>query len=99
MPSAPHATVRVPGRPPSSRRGRSFTRKEDSWQHREAPGSAFCSGWDRRSRSAAEISPAASRHVVLAKLAQAADEIGKMPPRAVHPTPLYRKLEAALAAR
>jgi hypothetical protein len=40
--------------------------------------------------------PGSERHEVLEKLAQAADEIGKLPPRAAHPTPLYRKLAAAL---
>ena len=34
---------------------------------------------------------------VLQKLARAANEIGRMPPRARHPAPLYRKLAAALA--
>jgi len=41
--------------------------------------------------------PAAARRAVLEKLAQAADEIGRMPPRAAHPAPLYRRLAAALA--
>jgi hypothetical protein len=40
--------------------------------------------------------PAAARHEVLAKLAHAADELGRMPPKAAHPKPLYRKLAAAL---
>lgn len=42
--------------------------------------------------------PAAARHAVLENLARAADEIGRMPPGAAHPAPLYRKLAAALAA-
>ena len=41
--------------------------------------------------------PPAARHAVLERLAQAADEIGRMPPRAAHPSPLYRRLAAALA--
>ena len=40
--------------------------------------------------------PAAAMPDVLKKLARAADEIGKLPPRATHPTPLYRKLAAAV---
>lgn len=40
--------------------------------------------------------PAAARHQVLERLAQAANELGRMPPRATHPKPLYRKLAAAL---
>jgi len=43
--------------------------------------------------------PASARHEVLEQLARAADEIGRMPPKAAHPKPLYRKLAAALAAR
>ncbi len=43
--------------------------------------------------------PASARHDVLARLAHAADEIGKLPPHATHPPPLYRKLAAALKAR
>jgi hypothetical protein len=43
--------------------------------------------------------PASARHAVLERLAQAADEIGRMPPKEAHPTPLYRKLAAALGAR
>ena len=42
--------------------------------------------------------PASAHHTVLAKLAEAADEIGRMPPKAAHPSPLYRKLAAALSA-
>jgi hypothetical protein len=41
--------------------------------------------------------PQEARHAVLQKLAAAADEIGRMPPHAAHPAPLYRKLAAALA--
>ncbi|HUB95377.1 MAG TPA: hypothetical protein VL993_05640 [Stellaceae bacterium] len=41
--------------------------------------------------------PDAARHDVLERLAQAADEIGRMPPRAAHPRPLYQELAAALA--
>ena len=40
--------------------------------------------------------PAAAMPEVLQKLARAADQIGKLPPRAAHPTPLYRKLAAAV---
>jgi hypothetical protein len=40
--------------------------------------------------------PAAAMPDVLKKLARAADEIGKLPPRAAHPAPLYRKLAAAV---
>ncbi|MGH7090825.1 MAG: hypothetical protein ACREFQ_18165 [Stellaceae bacterium] len=40
--------------------------------------------------------PAAARHRVLERLAHAADELGRMPPKAAHPKPLYRKLAAAL---
>jgi hypothetical protein len=43
--------------------------------------------------------PASARHDVLERLAQAADEIGRMPPKAAHPAPLYRQLAAALGAR
>jgi hypothetical protein len=42
--------------------------------------------------------PAAARHQVLERLAEAADELGRMPPKAAHPRPLYRKLAAALEA-
>jgi hypothetical protein len=41
--------------------------------------------------------PDAARHDVLARLAEAADELGRMPPKAAHPRPLYRRLAAALA--
>lgn len=41
--------------------------------------------------------PAAALPDVLQKLARAADEIGRMPPRARRPAPLYRRLAAALA--
>jgi hypothetical protein len=41
--------------------------------------------------------PASALPGVLDKLARAADAIGKMPPRASHPSPLYRKLAAAVA--
>jgi hypothetical protein len=40
--------------------------------------------------------PAPSRHAVLERLARAADELGRMPPKAAHPKPLYEKLAAAL---
>jgi hypothetical protein len=40
--------------------------------------------------------PPEARHDVLEKLARAADELGRMPPKAAHPKPLYRKLAAAL---
>lgn len=40
--------------------------------------------------------PPAARHDVLEKLARAAAALGRMPPRAAHPKPLYRKLAAAL---
>lgn len=43
--------------------------------------------------------PAAARHKVLENLGTAADELGRMPPKAAHPKPLYRKLAAALGAR
>lgn len=43
--------------------------------------------------------PAAARHQVLERLARAADELGRMPPKAAHPKPLYRKLAAALRAQ
>jgi hypothetical protein len=41
--------------------------------------------------------PDAARHDVLVRLAEAADEVGRMPPKAAHPRPLYRRLAAALA--
>jgi hypothetical protein len=42
--------------------------------------------------------PNSARHTVLVNLAAAADEIGRMPPKAAHPSPLYLKLAAALSA-
>lgn len=43
--------------------------------------------------------PAAAMPEVLDKLARAADEIGKLPPRAAHPAPIYRRLAVALKRR
>jgi hypothetical protein len=40
--------------------------------------------------------PGGARHEVLETLGRAADEIGKLPPRAKHPAAIYRKLAAAL---
>jgi len=43
--------------------------------------------------------PGAAMPGVLDRLARAADEIGKLPPRAAHPSPIYRKLAAAVKER